>query len=327
MVADTRRAFWSYYFTARGMEVIKTDRKLLAQFRQIAESKYKAGTATQQDVLLASVELSNLDNELFVLRQRRTTSIAMLNSLLDRPIDTPVPEPKLAALNDISLRLDRLLDEAADVNPELGKIRQRIEAFRQRLELARLQRWPDLTASIDYKAVSHDGLAPMATGEDQWWLGFGINLPIWTKKLDAAEREARQGIFEGIADLTNQRNHVAFRVQDALVKVDTQQRLVLLFRDVIVPQVTQTVEVSESGYRSGKEDFLTLFENWRKLLDFELMYHQSLSQLEQNFAELQQVVGRDLARQSKSVHDEGERHVSDIGNTQAPHEGGEESGP
>ena len=57
VVADTRRAFWSYYFSARGIEVIEADQKLLAQFKQIAESKYKAGTATQQDVLRASVEL------------------------------------------------------------------------------------------------------------------------------------------------------------------------------------------------------------------------------------------------------------------------------
>ena len=269
--------------------------------------------------------ISNLENELITFRQRQTTAIAMLNSLLDRPIDAAVPEPKRVALSDMSLRLDQLLTDAANANPLLEKIRQRIEAFRQRLKLSKLQRWPDLTLSLNYNAVDNGGLAPMATGDDQWWLGFGVNLPIWAQKLDAGEREARHGIFEGIADLTNQRNRVAFRVQDAVVKVETQQRLVLLFRDVIVPQATQTVEVSESGYRAGKVDFLTVVDNWRKLLDFELMYHQSLSQLEQNFAELQQVVGRDLDRQSGPQHEEVEHHAPD--SNQAAQEGDEESKP
>ena len=137
-----------------------------------------------------------------------------------------------------------------------------------------------------------------ANGKDQWWLTFGINVPIWFDKLRAGEREARQGMLEGIADLTQTSNQVAFRVQDALVKTDTQQRLVVLFRDVIVPQAKEAVDASASGYQAGKVDFLTLVDNWRKLLNYQLMYQQSLAELEKDYAQLQQAVGRDLPRQA-----------------------------
>ncbi|MEE8147784.1 MAG: TolC family protein, partial [Longimicrobiales bacterium] len=91
-------------------------------------------------------------------------------------------------------------------------------------------------------------------------------------------------------------NRIAFRVQDALTKVESEQRQVILFRDVIIPQARQTVDASRSGYRAGTLDFLTLVDNWRKLLDFELMYHEHLAQMEQSFAELQRAVGQDLSR-------------------------------
>lgn len=301
VMADTRRAYWSYYFTTRGIEVVERDRDLIRQFREAAEAKYKAGTATQQDVLRASVELSNLDNELLTLRQRQTTAVAMLNRLLDRPVNASLPEPQTVELDDISLRLDRLLADAAVDNPRLKKIHERIQMARERLNLARLERWPDLTVSLSYNAVDNGGTAPSATGEDQWWLGFGVNLPIWLEKRDAAEREALKSMFQGIAELTEESNDVAFRVQDALVKVETQQRQVVLFRDVIIPQARQTVEASDSGYRAGKTDFLTLVDNWRNLLDFQLLYHQSLAQLEKDFADLQRVVGRDLVRTVQSI--------------------------
>ena len=42
--------------------------------------------------------------------------------------------------------------------------------------------------------------------------------------------------------------------------------------------------------------FLTLVDYWRMLLDFELMYHRSLAQLEESFAQLQAAVGQDLQR-------------------------------
>ncbi|MBL4688119.1 MAG: TolC family protein [Nannocystaceae bacterium] len=310
IVADTRRAYWSYYFTTRGIEVVQKDRDLIRQFRDVAEAKYKAGTATQQDVLRASVELSNLDNELLTLRQRQTTAVAMLNRLLDRPINAPLPEPRTIELKRISLQLDKLLADAAIYNPRLKKIHERIQMSREQLQLARLGRRPDLTVSLSYNAVDSSGTAPSATGEDQWWLGFGINLPIWAAKLDAAEQEALKGMFQGIAELTDESNAIAFRIQDALVKVETQQRQVILFRDVIIPQARQTVEASDSGYRAGKTDFLTLVDNWRKLLDFQLLYHRSLAQLEKDFADLQRVVGRDLKRTTVPIETAPDTHAN-----------------
>jgi len=294
--ADTRRAFWSYYFAARALEVTGANQALLKQFHQTAEAKFRAGQATQQDVLRASVELSNLDNQLITLGQQQATAAAMLNSLLDRPVDAPLPEPKPAALQTLEWSLDRLLGEAERHNPEMRIVRERIEAFRRRVELAKLNRHPDLTVSVNYNAVEDEGLSGAANGDDQWWLGFGVNLPIWVERLDAAEREARRGVLEQLAALRSTKNTIAFRVHDAFVRVETQQRQVVLFRDVIVPQARQAVDAALSGYQAGKVDFLTLVDNWRKLLDFELMYHRNLTQLEQDHASLRQLVGDPAGR-------------------------------
>jgi outer membrane protein TolC len=297
VIADVHRAYWSYYFAARGIEVTQQTRDLLRQFREIADTRFRAGQASQADVLRASVELSNLDNELITLGQRQTTAAAMLNSLLDRPVTAALPAPKTAQLNPVDLRLEALLLQAAAANPELERIRHRIEAEHQRQRLARLQRYPDLTVSANYNFVDEEGLAPMANGKDQWWIGFGINLPIWFDRYGAAEREALRGRQEAIADLGAAQNRIAFRVQDALVRVETQQRQVQLFRDVIIPQARQTLDASRAGYQAGRVDFLTLVDNWRRLLSYELLYHQNLSQLEKDFAELEQVVGQDVGRQ------------------------------
>jgi len=297
VVADTRRAYWGYYFTTRAIEVTTASRELLAQFRDSASARLRAGTATQQDVLRASVELSNIDSELITLRQQQTTAVAMLNQLLDRPVNAHLPEPAMVNLNEFDLQLDQLLAASATTSPAMQKVRERLQQFRERTKLAKLNRWPDLTISANYVAVRDEGLSKAATGDDQWWFGFGVNLPIWNTKLDAAEREAHRGVMEGLSDLTATKNRVAFQVQDAYSRVDADQRLVILFREAIIPQARQTVDASFSGYTAGKIDFLTLVDNWRKLLNYQLMYHRNLSRLEQDFADLQRAVGRDLRRQ------------------------------
>jgi len=182
-----------------------------------------------------------------------------------------------------------------------ARIRERIEQFRAKRKLANLNRWPDLTVSANYNAIEDEGLSPVANGEDAWWLGFGINVPIWQEKRDAAEREALAGRLEAIADLKAKQNTIAFRVRDALARFRTQQEQVALFQNEILPQAEQTVKASMSSYRTGDEDFLTVIDNWEKLLQFELAYHKSLAQLKQDFADLQQQVGRNLKRPDRSA--------------------------
>lgn len=322
VVADTRRAYWSYYFTTRALETTRKSRQLLDQFRQIAEAEYKAGNRSQPDVLRASVELSNVDNELIVLEQRRATAGGMLNQLMDRPVDSDLPEPQTIEPEQIDARLDVLLSAAAQHNPALQKVHERIEQYRYRRELAKLNRRPDLTVSATYNLVDDEGLSMAANGQDQWWFGFGVNLPIWAKKYDAAEREAFRGLMEGVAELTAEQNRIAFQVQDAYLRFEAQQKLVELFRGVIVPQAKQTVDASASGYRAGSVDFLTLMDNWRKLLNFDLMYHRAVADMQQAMADLEQVVG---GRVQQETHGDTGRPVTADSTTGTSYKHGEES--
>lgn len=298
VVADTRLAWWSSYDALRAIEVTERNRTLVAQFRDVADAKFRAGTTAQEDVLRASLELHNLDSELYLLAQRRTSSQAMLNQLIDRPVDAPIPAPPIRGIEEKAFELDALLREASKVHPAIRALQERVEAFRHRTELARLNRWPDLTASVSYNLVDSEGLSGVANGDDQWWIGLGVNLPIWTARLDAAEREALRGRLESAAALHAEMNRIGFRVQDALVKVQTHESQAKLFRDVIIPQAEQTVDASLSSYRAGNVEFLTLIDNWRKLLVFERTYHHHLAELERSFAELQRSVGHDLNGQA-----------------------------
>jgi outer membrane protein TolC len=296
VVGDTRRSYWSLYYAVRAIDATRESRDLLASLRDVVQAKYRAGAATQESVLRTSVELGNLDMELITLEQRRATAAAMLNTLLDRSADAALPAPSPIDLVHVDARLDDLLASARRSSPALRSIASRIERYREERELARLGRYPDVTVSLSYNAVRNEGLSPVTNGDDQWWIGFGVNLPIWADRLAAAEREATRGMLETAGTLAGERNRVAFRVQDAFIKVESQQRQAVLLRDAIVPEAAQTVEASLSGYRAGTVEFLALIDNWRKLLDFKLMYQASLAELERSFAELQEAVGGDLVR-------------------------------
>jgi len=296
VAANTRRAYWALYDATHAIEITQQSRALLLQMREVIQAKYRAGAASQESVLRVSVELGALDKTLLGLGQQRDSAAAMLNNLIDRSIDAPIPNPASIELTAYSPKLAGLLDRARQSNPTIKIARERLARFREQRRLAQLARYPDLTISASYNIVNETGLSPVRNGDDQWWIGFGINLPIWQDRLDAGEREAMRGVLEASGLVANEQNLVDFRVRDALLRVQSQFRQAVLLRDTIVPNARQTVQASLSGYRGGSVDFLTLIDNWQTLLNLELMYQASLAQLERSFADLQEAVGQDLDR-------------------------------
>ena len=291
LAADVRRAYWSHVLTVRTIKTTLENRAVLEQFRDVADAQYRSGIRAQQDVLRAAVELGSVDTELARLAQMRDTAAAMLRRLLNAPPSMVIPEPAPITSGTIAGERDDLLAKASRTNPALRAKAERIGQFEAQQRLAELNRWPDLTLSLSYNFVGRTGIAPSQTGDDQWWIGLGINLPIWQDKLDAAEREAMFGRLEASSALAAEHDRVLFDVDDALLRVASQQEVFRLLRTQVIPDSRAAVEASSNAYRTGTGDFLDLLDNWRKLLAQEVLEHRVATGLEQALADLTQAVG------------------------------------
>ena len=137
-----------------------------------------------------------------------------------------------------------------------------------------------------------DGLAIASNGDDQFWLSLGVNLPLDQTRRDAAELEALSGAAEAAARLDDRAGDLAFRVRDGIARVEAQAGAARLFRDRILPEARQAVASAESSYRTGRLDFLALIDNTRRLIELELMYELTLTQLQQDRADLRSALGR-----------------------------------
>ena len=305
VAADTRRAYWTYFFVSRAIETTGRSRALLVQFRDVADAQFRAGQRNQQDVLRAAAELGSLDTELSVLAQRRETAAAMLRRLINAPATQALPDPEPTNDAEVAVQRDVLLAQAARTNPAILRVSERMEQFEERQRLANLDRWPDLTLSLAYNVVDDEGLSPVANGRDQWWLGFGINVPLWTGRLNAAEREALYGRLETASELAAERDRVSFRVEDALLRLESQREVLRLLREEVLPDARGAVDAAAASYRSGAGDFLTLVDNWRRLLSYEVMEHRVVASVEQALADLQEAVGGDIDRATGDLRDDG----------------------
>lgn len=290
VAGQTRRAYWQLYAATRSLEQIKRTRPLLEQIRQVALAQVRAGQVGQADVLRAGVEIGELDRRAAMFHQQHDTAAAMLNRLMDRAPDAAITDPPVINVKQVDLTARRLLAEAARNNPKLAAIHANIEANRRRLHLADLARIPDLTVGVNYNAVSDDGLSMAANGNDQWWLTFGFNIPLWNGKYNAMQRQARAGILRSLSQLADAKQQVSFDVKSAMFDVDSRQEQVRLFRQQILPQAKQAVDDALAGYRAGRMRFVDALDVWRRLLTLELTDAQNRSALGKAMADLREAV-------------------------------------
>ncbi|MCG8404841.1 MAG: TolC family protein [Phycisphaerales bacterium] len=311
VITDVERAYYRIYVADRSIEIADLNITLLEELIRVTETQYEVGKAEQQDLLRVQTELSDLQNAKTRFQGQRISAVAALNQLLDRPTTASVPTLARIEPSAVGVRVDELIALAEGHNPELGAFTHRIERDRKSIELAKLAYVPDLTLGVEWnRGVGRTPFTPRVNpqtgvrppfndasseGDDNWALTIGLNLPIWAQRNEAARREARKRLQQTLHEKRATRNLIAFRIHDAWARAETLRDTIKLLEKTIIPQAQQTYEVSLPSYRGGTTDFLTVIENWRKLLSFELMYHREVASLETAFAELQREVGVSLA--------------------------------
>ncbi len=310
VIADIKRAYFQLYVVDRSIDVTQANQDLMRGLIDVARSQVAVGRRSQDDVLRAQVELSSLEAELIILRQRRVTIVARLNEILDRQPQTEIKTPDEFGIRDVDLAIDDLIAKAIDANPDLMRIKHQIERDRESLELAKLAYWPDFALGLEWiKMESRDsfrptpnpitGVRPMGSrmsqdGSDNWTISLGLSLPIWFDKIKGGIEEATRRLASSRAQYRSATNRIEFAVEDAMERVEAQQELSLLFRDTIIPQAEQTYRVSQASYSAGTSDFQYVIDNWRKWLVFTIQYYRSMGDLERSVADLEQALGLSL---------------------------------
>ena len=97
-VAQVKRAYYNLYFIQQSLAVTEEEQQLLAGFRDVADTRYQAGTTSQQDVYRADLEISSVESELIRLRQQLASTRARLARILH-----VAPQTQLMAVDRLPL--------------------------------------------------------------------------------------------------------------------------------------------------------------------------------------------------------------------------------
>jgi len=281
LAAELKAMYFEYQFASRSLDIVRRNRELLDQVRQIAEARFSVGQAIQQDVLKAQLEISGLIERTTVLERQRDALRARINGLLYReqnaPLSSELPFATLPLPSDAAV----LHAQALERYPALKRDEQQITKAQQQLSLARKEYWPDFGINVT---------AQQPPGDMPWMYGVDVmvNVPIfWQRRQRPMVAEAAAGLEAGrrMRDATVARAEA--RVGELHVNAMSAKRLMDLYTGSILPQAKLTLESSLASYQVGKAEFLTVLTNFVSVLTYEIgleeqrtQYHAALAGLE-----------------------------------------------
>jgi outer membrane protein TolC len=295
VVAEVKRAYYNLYFSQRSEQILGENRKLAADFVEIARVRYKTGNTSQQDVLRAENVVTDVDSELVTARQ----GIAEARAALARQLHVS-PEADLRALPtlpiaDVPAQVERLYRLAVSARPELQGRLAEIARDTREVELARKKYYPNIDLGLNYMMMTReDNPSPMADGRDNIGLTIGFNLPVYRGKLQAGVREAEARAVANSRLYDDLRDETYEEVKSLLAEAKSRRDIIDLFRSGYLPRSRQALEIAASDYKAGNLDFLTLVTAWRELLQVELQIARFESELGRALAQLERVVGCQL---------------------------------
>tara|TARA_R110002072_G_scaffold42064_13_gene118267 strand:+ start:60095 stop:61345 length:1251 start_codon:yes stop_codon:yes gene_type:complete len=293
VVEQVQQALWGLVYLDEATKITQGNYALLESFEAVVRARYRVGAGSHPELIKVQVELGLLSDRLAGLEAQRPSQVAGLNALLNRPPGATIEPGIQLADSVVSDDAQHAIDVARDWSPVLHMIEERIERARINTRLAQKERYPDLTAGIDYIVTDEAANPAIAeSGDDPIMLSFGINLPIWSEKYDALERESIAQRLSISRELDSTINQLSAQIHQAWFEHTDADRRVRLYEDSLIPKAQESLSASLAGFRTGDSEFLDLLDTQRTLLEFGISAQRARADRGKALATLNRLVGR-----------------------------------
>lgn len=264
------RAVMEYRFLEQSLAITAEHVDLLNHLQEVIATRYRAGNSSFPDWIQIRIEHESLQNRLAGLLDRRRFLSENLAALLDiQPtgllpwigtgtLEMPPPE---------ALRFEDLLVMLEELNPDLRSLDAQREAAGQEVLLAKRNGWPQPMIGLEWMQMAN-----MPADREDTDLGImaGITLPLWRGKYRAMARQAHARLDAVTQERAARYATVRADLAMATSRYQDASRRLASYRDSLIPQAGQAVQIARQAYAEGRIEFSGLIAAYRNLLDLQL---------------------------------------------------------
>jgi outer membrane protein TolC len=291
---QVKRSYFEYFYLGRAIDITRENFDLVKFWESVARAKYSVGMKQHPDVIKAQVELGTLEDRIRTLEDMIEPLSARLKAVTNLPDSLVLPLPESARIAEGNVKKDSVFAFIMANNPDLKSLLHAVEKGRAAKRLADKQSYPDFVVGVGYVDIG-EALDPNMpeSGKDAWTATVGITLPIWFGAEKSRRQEAQAQYRLAEYEYTDAVNRLRALSKEIVFEYEDALRKTRLYRDGLVPKAEQSLNANYAAYQAGETDFLSLLDAQRQLLDFQLKFERSRSDLAIRRAELEMVTGTD----------------------------------
>jgi len=143
----------AYFMLLKAQKLRKIAEQTVIQInahKNVAENFYQVGMSPLNDLLQAQVELANAEQELIVAKNTMENAESDFNTLLRRPINTPVAVEDILDYSPFEKDLDHCLAQADKNRLEIKIVDLDVEIAEKELQLAKKDYYPSINLEGNY---------------------------------------------------------------------------------------------------------------------------------------------------------------------------------
>jgi len=286
IILKVKELYYDLFLMYKENDLIQDKAMLLKQVEDAAVARYSAGMGLEQEVLMAQTEKYMLLEKEEMLKQKKQSLEAMLNTTTGRDVNAPLGRPDDLPSASCNYSMDMMIKAAMENSPDIKTRDRMIAASEAKLRMTQKEYIPDFTLNASY--FSRGG----HEFDDMWSLTTTINIPIYYKtKQKQAVLEAESSLTVARHELEGTKLMISSGIRDNYSMMKSAERLMELYKNGLIPKTYQDFELSLAGYVTGKVEAITVITRLKSLLDYEFLYWGQVAEREKTIARLEAFSG------------------------------------
>lgn len=294
-----RESFFELSYIQNAVKIAAQTQALLAQLTTISETAAAQNRAALIDIMKAKSQAAQSTYDVLLLSELQKTEFARLNSLLNRPPDAPLGAMVEEEIRPVVYSLEEIFSFAEKNREEIRMAKAGIEKSSAELSLARYDTYPEFMLGVLFESTAlknSDKARDNMTG-----VQFGMTLPLWWGK-NTGRRDASRAALEKAKAMSQvQTNETLAAVRETWFRFQNAERLVVLYRDQLVPQALKAMKTAETWFRQGEGSFSDTIETESVWYNFQLALARANADCGKYLARLEALAGRHLTEKAPAA--------------------------
>lgn len=289
---DIKEAWFRIYEINHHIKVFRENLELLSMLESTVDIRYETGEASQVDLIRLQIEKDKIRTRIEQMDERLNPLQVRFNTLLNRDPQAAIDIPMPMETNTLGLSSDKILARIQAQNPRLSRLDYSRQAAEYALEGARLSGLPSFGVGVEAMLPNYMYMPLMAGDRTALVAKVSVKVPLYRKKYNAQQREARLNIRSIETQQTEIGNRLLADAEKQLQQYRDANYRIDLYEDQLMPKTRQALEIAIEAYSTEAGNFEELIELQRQILDYEMGLNTAYVERNIAVAEVEYLYGR-----------------------------------